>query len=92
MFYRKREKGPSKAQNLRRHAKRRAFQRYGISLNHVALRLIKKSIETHDADFIKRLSGRVTEWEVVIESKRVRFLYDSVHHEVITCLPPRKSP
>ena len=91
MFYRKKREKESKAQIFRRHAKKRAFQRYGISLNHEALRSIKKSIETKDAGFLKRRSDRVTEWEVMVESKKVRFLYDSVYHEVVTCLPPRKS-
>ncbi len=90
-FYKKRGKRKSKSQNLRWHAKRRAFERYGINLNHKLLNSIKKRIKTKNAVFIKRHSLRVTEWEVEVASKNVRLLYDSIHHEVVTCLTPKKS-
>jgi hypothetical protein len=52
---------------------------------------IVKLIQSHREEwFVRRLSLRVTEWEVPFEGEVFRVLYDKNRKEILTFLPPRK--
>lgn len=79
--------GSSKAKGLRRHAKRRAYERYGIVIGNSRLEKVVKAIQRNKGKFIQRYSNRVTEWEVTLEEEVCRVLYDKERKQIITFLP-----
>ena len=74
-----------KAQNI--HAKRRAIERYGLSLNKFALKEMVRQIQSGKAQFLERSSIRVTKWLVKHEGQMIPVVYDNKSHTVVTFLP-----
>jgi hypothetical protein len=79
----------SKRLSLRRHAQRRAKERYGLLINKRERREIIGMIREEKASFIQRHSLRVSEFSVSYMGRDVRVLYDKKRHELITFLPPQ---
>jgi hypothetical protein len=79
---------PSKLHNERRHAKIRAAQRYGLTLNRHQYRAIVDKIRGAKAQFLGRESARLTHWAVEWEGRTLHAVYDSKRHAIVTFLPP----
>lgn len=77
----------SKAEQQRKHAKRRIRERYGISVNRHQLRDIAEQIRQGRALFVERQSNRVTRWVVEYQGKKILVIYDSLRGNVVTALP-----
>lgn len=79
----------SKSQAQRIHAKRRALQRYDLALNREQLDALVKRIQTGDnVTFVLKQSNRISHYELEIEGKKVRVVYDRERHNIVTFLPP----
>jgi hypothetical protein len=72
------------------HSKYRAWQRYEIQLNRFDLKGAVTKIQTNKANFVKRLSHRVSEWIVEVKGETLRVLYDKKHQCIVTVLPKQK--
>lgn len=82
---------PAKTKSIseRIHAKRRAFERYGLSLVKRDIQEICRQIEARkDASLISRQSLRVSHWEVLFRNTTLHVVYDKRRDMVITFLPP----
>jgi hypothetical protein len=77
-----------KLKTQKRHAKIRALERYAIGLTNQGLDQAVKMIQKGKATFIERQSLRVTVWEMDIDGKRVRVVYDKLRKNLATFLPP----
>ena len=78
----------NKQKSLRRHARRRCWQRYAIVLNEDLRRRIIGEIQAGSGRFIQRQSNRITVWAVSCGDGELRVVYDSRRHEIVTVLPP----
>jgi len=78
----------AKARAQRRHAKERAFQRYGVSCTNQDLDFIISQIQSDKAKFVYRQSNRITLWDVTWAKQTVRVVYDNTRKTVVTFLPP----
>ena len=75
--------------NERIHAKRRALERYGLSLTTGDLREIQQQIQTQEnALFVRRRSRRVSLWEVIYKNTPMYVVYDKLRDSVVTVLLP----
>ena len=80
------KKGSKKdAQKL--HAKHRALERYGITLNKTIFRTWIEQIQTGAAKFLERQSNRVSVFEVSYEDKAIPVVYDRLRKTIVTTLP-----
>lgn len=70
------------------HAKYRAQQRYGLSLNRHDLRRLVDQIQAGNAQVIKRSSLRVSVLELAIDGLVFRVVYDHKRKNIVTFLPP----
>ena len=78
---------------IRDHARRRANQRYGVSINDAKRRKIINLIHSGKVgQFVKRLSLRITEWEIPLDGETFRVLYDKKRKDIVTFLPPNNKP
>lgn len=77
----------SKAKAQQKHAKRRAYQRYGLWLHDDDIKNMVEQIQSGRATFVDRQSHRVTHWIVEVEKKKIRVCYDKTRKQIITCLP-----
>ncbi len=71
----------------RLHAKRRAFERYGLTFTKDIRNHFCKCIRDGKGKFTERQSRRVTIWNVEYEGMAYRVVYDSVRHEIVSFLP-----
>lgn len=78
----------SKTVNQRFHAKRRASERFGLSLNRHQYRDLVRLIQGGKAEFIGRESLRLSHWLVTWEEKQMHVVYDSSRHTVVTLMLP----
>ena len=76
-----------KAQNQRKHAKRRAFERFGLTLHADAQRQIVRSIQDREARLIRRQSRRVLVFEVEYDGRKLPVVYDCKRKTIVTVLP-----
>lgn len=81
----------NKTKSQRLHAKRRALERYGISLNRKRYREIVADIQAGRGEFIERRSHRISVWKVKIAGELVRVVYDKIRKTIVTVLP-REDP
>ena len=81
----------TKRSSLIAHSKRRASERYGLSLSKLDLLKIVDLILGKAATFVRRHTRRVSEWEVEYLGKRLRLLYDHRRRMVVTFLPDHRS-
>ena len=72
------------------HAKRRAEQRFGLTLNRRDMRQIVLNIQSGDVElarFISRQSNRVTLWNVRWDGNWYRVVYDTTRGTLVSVLP-----
>jgi len=77
----------NKTQASRVHFKRRAEERYGLTLNRFDLREIVKDIQQGKCTFVEKLSNARSKFNVVIKGVEVTVVYDKVRKVAITALP-----
>jgi hypothetical protein len=77
----------TKAQSQRAHAKRRAEERYGLSLNRNGQDEIVRKIQYGEAELVERQSNRVTIWKVCFQNTWIKVVYDSSRHTIASVLP-----
>ena len=71
------------------HAKRRAFERYGVVLNRDDLRTLVRQIQREPGRFIERRTTRITIWRVTLpDGQEAIAAYDSRRGSIATLLPP----
>lgn len=73
----------SKRKAQRRHAKRRALERYGMVVGEHTLDDMVRKIQRGEGEFVERQSHRVTLWKV--DGRRV--VYDKVRKTIVSFLP-----
>lgn len=78
----------SKAEAQVVHAKRRASERYGLTLNRQSYGTIVKMIQEGRATFVRRVSNRISLFTVEYHNVPLAVVYDSLRHKVVTFLPP----
>lgn len=77
----------TKARAQRVHAKRRARERFGLTLNRHDLRAVVRDIQAARAEHVCRQSLRVSIWRVVIGGKAMLAAYDNKRKTVATLMP-----
>lgn len=77
----------TKTQSERRHAKKRAFERYGLVLNKFDFQTIILRIQTNKAKFIERQTNRITIWELTVHDILCRVVYDKQRKQIVSFLP-----
>jgi len=77
----------SKKYAQREHAKRRALQRFGLTISSEDLKQIVKDIQDQKARFLRRESTRITVWEIDFRNKNLTVVYDNKRKEIVTFLP-----
>lgn len=86
-----RERSPvsqtSKAKAQRHHAKRRAFERYGLQLNRAAYQALVAQIHSGQSVCVERQSLRIAVHRVVYEQQVYHVVYDRVRKTIVTFLP-----
>jgi len=80
-------KPPSKSTNQKRHARRRAAERYELDLHQDAQAAIVRAIQGGEARFIRKQSQRVSVWEVEHGGRRLPVVYDKKRKTIVTVLP-----
>ena len=78
----------NKTKCQRAHAKRRANQRYGLSLNRDKLNAMVRLIQEGKCTFIERQSNRVTVFSLLFEGLTFPVVYDKQRKTIVTVLPP----
>lgn len=91
MARRGKENMQSKKLCQRKHAQRRAFERYDFPFTRMQRKEIVSIIQRGEALFMRKCSNRVSEFIVSYGDKKMRVLYDRKRHEIITFLPPLSS-
>ncbi len=69
------------------HSKRRALERYNLSLNRHDLRDIVSMITNNQATFLLKESNTRSHWLVVYKEKKLKLVYDKPRKMIITFLP-----
>lgn len=69
------------------HAKKRAEERYGVSLNSEDRRDIVKMIQNGEADFVAKQSNTRSLFKVDFEGSPLNVVYDKARHALRTVLP-----
>lgn len=79
----------TKAESMRIHAKKRAWQRLRLSLNRADLEAVCAAIRASPprAKFVLRTSKNRTRWEIDIKGRRAIVVYDKKRKTVVTFWP-----
>lgn len=72
----------------RRHAKRRAAQRFGVNVGTETLRAAVTAIQSGQAKHIETQSNRISVHELEIHGILMRVVYDKHRKEIVTVLRP----
>lgn len=79
----------SKVKAQRRHAQKRAAERFGLFLNRDQLNALVKQIQTGYALLVEKQSNRVSVWRVSLpDGGSANVVYDKQRHTIVTFLPP----
>lgn len=80
----------TKAQGERRHAKQRALERYGVTLNRHQLRELSRLIQLNHTSvrFLWKESNRVSHFALTFNEQRYIVVYDRQRKTIVTFLPP----
>lgn len=78
----------TKSELQREHAKKRAMERYGLTLNREQYGELVKKIQRGNARLMQKQSLRVSVWEIEIRGFKVLVVYDKKRHNIVTFLPP----
>jgi len=81
----RKSKGKKRAQI--RHAKHRFETRFDTTLNDGEYLNLVKQIQDGEAEFVERQSNRVTVWNVALNEKVVRVIYDKRTKVIVSALP-----
>jgi hypothetical protein len=81
------KKKPTKAQSQRAHAKRRAEERYGLTLNRKDFEEVVQTIQRGGAKFLERQSRRVSIWKLVCQGTWIKVVYDNRRQTIASVLP-----
>lgn len=81
------KKYKTKAQSQEKHAKQRAFERYGLNLSTSDLNGIKNQIQCGNAQHIEAQSNRVSVFTLNMAGTDVPIVYDTQRHTVVSFLP-----
>lgn len=73
--------------DLFRHAKKRAKERYDLSLTNEDLNALVKLIQNNKGIFVKRMSLNRTMFLVEYKNQNLKVVYDKARHAVVTLLP-----
>jgi hypothetical protein len=76
----------SKAQCQRYHAKKRALERFDISLTTADLDKVVQTIQEGNAAFITKQSHRISVFSILINEKKMNVVYDKVRKTIVTFL------
>jgi len=68
----------------RLHCKRRALERFGLSLNHKDMAEMAKMIQSGKAEFIRKRTNRVTLWKITYRDNLMTVVYDNKRHSVVS--------
>jgi hypothetical protein len=77
----------SKAKNQVWHAKKRAKQRFGLSLNRHSYGEMVKMIQSGKATFVSSSSSRVKIFSVPYDGNNYKVIYDNKRKKIVTFLP-----
>jgi len=72
---------------LNAHTKKRAEERYGVSLNKYARREIVQMIQSNQAEFVAKHSNNRTLWKVPYQNETLNVVYDKQRQTLCTVLP-----
>ncbi len=78
----------SKASAQYLHAKKRASERYGITLTKDSYRVLCKMIQDGQGKCLGKQSNRLTVWKLQLAEFPVNVVYDKERHTIVTFLPP----
>lgn len=78
----------SKKNCEKRHSIKRCAERFNIVLTPKELNDITKSIGSKNSKFLERLSLRLSVWETTIKDQKVKLIYDTKRHVIVTFLKP----
>jgi len=73
------------------HAIRRAAERYGLRIGKRTLQRLVADIQQGRGTFIRRQSNRVSLWQLNVEGRPVRVVYDRLRKTIVTFLPPESA-
>jgi len=79
-------KKASKYDTVKRHAKTRASERFGINFNQQVHDEVIEMIKNGKAKFIEKQSNRITLFDVLIDGKECRVVYDKERKLIVTFL------
>jgi hypothetical protein len=79
--------GKKTAANLKAHLRKRAEQRYGLSLGKEAVREINSKIQNNQAEFVERQSYSRSLWKVEHGGQVLNVVYNNNLHTACTVLP-----
>jgi hypothetical protein len=77
-----------KGNNQKKHTIRRLMERYGLEINDNEYEQLCNIIKKDKGEFVKKITLRVTVWDVMFKKKKIRLLYDKNRCTVITALTP----
>lgn len=77
----------TKTESERIHTKRRALERFGITLTTLDIKRIVKNIQDSKYEFLCRDSHRVSKWKVDLNGQTVCAVYDRDRKNLITVMP-----
>lgn len=80
---------PSKRGAQKRHAKRRARERYGLLINKIDVENMINDIQNNKGEFVYKSSNRATIWKLMCKGKEVLVVYDKLRGQIVTFLPFR---
>lgn len=83
---------PTKTQAERRHAKRRALERFGVALNRRQLAVMAAEIQAGRCELHYRQSLRVRVYRVKLGEQDALAVYDSHRGQVVSFLRPEWRP
>ena len=78
---------PNNRFRMREHSKRRASERYQVSLSGKDLRGIVKLIQDGKGKFVERRSLDRSTWEVKYNEQILKVVYSKRHKTIVTVLP-----
>ena len=82
----------NKKKALKINARRRFQERHGLQFTKEMEDEIKHKIRTNtDATFIRSISNARKEWEVSIDGKIIRIIYDRNRKQIVTALPSNEN-
>ena len=89
MRKKKKKAADSKTKGQRIHAKKRASERYGLKINREIIKQCIQMIQNGEAKFLCKSSNTRTLFELTLEGKRVKVVYDKVRKNIATFLPEK---